>query len=102
MATASPSKASRAAVASRLRSTSSCSAVGREAATGMESSGTGDVLVPAATKTLRVQCTKAKWAWNWRVSGLFARHRVTKSVSYTHLRAHETRHDLVCRLLLEK
>src|SRR5665648_387626 len=24
-----------------------------------------------------------------------------KSVSYTHLRAHETRHDLVCRLLLE-
>src|SRR5665648_1191198 len=27
--------------------------------------------------------------------------RVT-AVSYTHLRAHETRHDLVCRLLLEK
>src|SRR5450759_3992125 len=26
----------------------------------------------------------------------------TKPVSYTHLRAHETRHDLVCRLLLEK
>src|SRR5450756_324290 len=26
----------------------------------------------------------------------------TRSVSYTHLRAHETRHDLVCRLLLEK
>ena len=25
-----------------------------------------------------------------------------ESVSYTHLRAHETRHDLVCRLLLEK
>src|SRR5450756_737251 len=24
------------------------------------------------------------------------------SVSYTHLRAHETRHDLVCRLLLEQ
>src|SRR5450756_1665457 len=23
------------------------------------------------------------------------------AVSYTHLRAHETRHDLVCRLLLE-
>src|SRR5665648_1223251 len=23
-------------------------------------------------------------------------------VSYTHLRAHETKHDLVCRLLLEK
>src|SRR5665648_1132251 len=26
----------------------------------------------------------------------------TDPVSYTHLRAHETRHDLVCRLLLEK
>src|SRR5450759_1417718 len=25
-----------------------------------------------------------------------------RSVSYTHLRAHETRHELVCRLLLEK
>src|SRR5665648_1160115 len=32
----------------------------------------------------------AKWSHNIR------------SVSYTHLRAHETRHDLVCRLLLEK
>src|SRR5665648_1118533 len=29
-------------------------------------------------------------------------HYSTKYVSYTHLRAHETRHDLVCRLLLEK
>src|SRR5450756_3033396 len=27
---------------------------------------------------------------------------VVDAVSYTHLRAHETRHDLVCRLLLEK
>src|SRR5665648_1214820 len=27
---------------------------------------------------------------------------VPLAVSYTHLRAHETRHDLVCRLLLEK
>src|SRR5450759_3363865 len=27
--------------------------------------------------------------------------KVTIAVSYTHLRAHETRHDLVCRLLLE-
>src|SRR5450759_5255131 len=30
------------------------------------------------------------------------RPRRVLSVSYTHLRAHETRHDLVCRLLLEK
>src|SRR5450756_110628 len=28
--------------------------------------------------------------------------RGCNAVSYTHLRAHETRHDLVCRLLLEK
>src|SRR5450756_55277 len=28
--------------------------------------------------------------------------RTLETVSYTHLRAHETRHDLVCRLLLEK
>src|SRR5450756_2857230 len=28
--------------------------------------------------------------------------RPVHPVSYTHLRAHETRHDLVCRLLLEK
>src|SRR5450756_2907991 len=28
--------------------------------------------------------------------------RLVAPVSYTHLRAHETRHDLVCRLLLEK
>src|SRR5450756_1699084 len=26
----------------------------------------------------------------------------SEAVSYTHLRAHETRHELVCRLLLEK
>src|SRR5450756_929408 len=26
----------------------------------------------------------------------------TQTVSYTHLRAHETRHEIVCRLLLEK
>ena len=36
-----------------------------------------------------------------RVCMLFLKIYVT-SVSYTHLRAHETRHDLVCRLLLEK
>src|SRR5450756_2146776 len=27
---------------------------------------------------------------------------IASTVSYTHLRAHETRHDIVCRLLLEK
>ena len=33
---------------------------------------------------------------------LFAASGSQEAVSYTHLRAHETRHDLVCRLLLEK
>src|SRR5450756_2368508 len=28
--------------------------------------------------------------------------RPARPVSYTHLRAHETRHEIVCRLLLEK
>ena len=35
------------------------------------------------------------------LAGLYALFNDT-AVSYTHLRAHETRHDLVCRLLLEK
>src|SRR5450759_3267156 len=41
---------------------------------------------------------------SYRQSGMPAgrRHRAHIPVSYTHLRAHETRHDLVCRLLLEK
>src|SRR5665648_1195128 len=34
--------------------------------------------------------------------GVLARPPYVTTVSYTHLRAHETRHDLVCRLLLEK
>ena len=34
-------------------------------------------------------------------SDKYSMHGIT-SVSYTHLRAHETREDLVCRLLLEK
>src|SRR5450756_1215351 len=43
---------------------------------------------------------KAFFAFNNHLfrSTLSARDRET--VSYTHLRAHETRHDLVCRLLL--
>ena len=38
----------------------------------------------------------------WMTWGLFVPERSVMPVSYTHLRAHETRHDLVCRLLLEK
>src|SRR5450756_2257241 len=37
-----------------------------------------------------------------KVDGIGRRQGKVSSVSYTHLRAHETRHDLVCRLLLEK
>src|SRR5450756_2520741 len=37
-----------------------------------------------------------------KVDGALEVVRVHDPVSYTHLRAHETRHDLVCRLLLEK
>src|SRR5450759_2134817 len=36
------------------------------------------------------------------VSTLILASPIFTPVSYTHLRAHETRHDLVCRLLLEK
>ena len=42
-----------------------------------------------------------KVAYSWKKT---ATHGLTRSstVSYTHLRAHETEADLVCRLLLEK
>src|SRR5450756_2733313 len=38
------------------------------------------------------------------IAASYAQHGAAclSAVSYTHLRAHETRHDLVCRLLLEK
>src|SRR5450759_4400105 len=40
---------------------------------------------------------------NWKRWGPYLSERQWgTAVSYTHLRAHETRHDLVCRLLLEK
>src|SRR5450759_3415161 len=38
----------------------------------------------------------------WRLPDDFEIRDAFMAVSYTHLRAHETRHDLVCRLLLEK
>src|SRR5665648_1221496 len=45
----------------------------------------------------------AEWLeMQWRALGVPVKMGGPASVSYTHLRAHETRHDLVCRLLLEK
>ena len=46
----------------------------------------------------------AKHASKIAVTGVFrfARNQRSSAVSYTHLRAHETVLDLVCRLLLEK
>src|SRR5665648_123742 len=42
------------------------------------------------------------WAWLLRTLHQWSKNRRSCfiAVSYTHLRAHETRHDLVCRLLL--
>ena len=53
--------------------------------------------LPAALRTrLEEHKLSGKIRFSFQpVSGVLA-------VSYTHLRAHETRHDLVCRLLLEK
>ena len=43
------------------------------------------------------------WEYPNNIINLGANHSTTiNAVSYTHLRAHETREDLVCRLLLEK
>ena len=42
--------------------------------------------------------TDPEHAWGWRLKQM----HTIDSVSYTHLRAHETVLDLVCRLLLEK
>ena len=49
---------------------------------------------------------KEEFQWIWGVFSAFPKEirleEVLKSVSYTHLRAHETSLHLVCRLLLEK
>src|SRR5665648_1210222 len=64
-----------------------------------------DVLVTAWRRREDVP-DGAELPWLYRTAGYtLANHRRKGRpipVSYTHLRAHETRHDLVCRLLLEK
>src|SRR5665648_873768 len=53
--------------------------------------------------TSRLQCILSTPQWFLAaVAKSMTLFTLAISVSYTHLRAHETRHDLVCRLLLEK
>src|SRR5450759_5475018 len=49
-----------------------------------------------------VQVFTLFWGDGWQGEPQAAVMQQLIPVSYTHLRAHETRHDLVCRLLLEK
>src|SRR5450756_2155949 len=66
------------------------------------------VLAPALFISLAEQLGLMPEFTNLMLRLSLAQHRAWASdgwtipVSYTHLRAHETRHDLVCRLLLEK
>src|SRR5450756_2560020 len=55
----------------------------------------------AAASELRFKGCPASLVREW-LSSAPAPSSSPRTVSYTHLRAHETRHDLVCRLLLEK
>src|SRR5450759_5596975 len=65
-----------------------------------ESESTGSVGVVAAMDGVRsrsMSATSSRPSYVFRSAPPAGR----CAVSYTHLRAHETRHDLVCRLLLE-
>src|SRR5450759_5767117 len=57
--------------------------------------------IPKYFRILEVGCGNG-WAGNYLKTGGWEHYVGLDLVSYTHLRAHETRHDLVCRLLLEK
>src|SRR5659263_392857 len=48
----------------------------------------------------RAQRSRSNGLANRLIGGVSLRRSSLEAVSYTHLRAHETRHDLVCRLLL--
>src|SRR5665648_1151575 len=69
----------------------------------------GDVAVILFNRGEKPINADVKWI-DFGIKGIFTAHDLWKksdlgnstAVSYTHLRAHETRHDLVCRLLLEK
>src|SRR5450756_1102690 len=64
-----------------------------------EAATTAGVLEPSLLTQIKPELEAIK-----PMSAVFDRHYVKRldgpnAVSYTHLRAHETRHDLVCRLL---
>ena len=70
-----------------------------------------DAVAKGGTENMLTGAERSKtlWALNDKLSAfsrklhmLYLSIRYYTPVSYTHLRAHETRHDLVCRLLLEK
>src|SRR5450756_2737843 len=65
------------------------------------------IAAPVRTAAAAARLTVFGMSWSFRSRKMPAPARATSRtregpVSYTHLRAHETRHDLVCRLLLEK
>src|SRR5665648_1130416 len=57
-------------------------------------------LIPDEDSTRCMTRSTAGTSWNRRRTQ--AQPGLGAAVSYTHLRAHETRHDIVCRLLLDK
>ena len=63
-----------------------------------------DLAVVGEGEEVMVELMEAykKWKREGKPGGRQGFLRCAVTVSYTHLRAHETRHDLVCRLLLEK
>src|SRR5450756_2303135 len=83
---------------------------------GHEHSKTASMYAAAAARVGKYQqvcdalfLTQSSWAMSGKVWETVSpaltpveQKKVQVPVSYTHLRAHETRHDLVCRLLLEK
>ena len=66
--------------------------------------GTGEDAVTTIRTRTELEPEDSVWQLVTEISkgGIVAERTCSISVSYTHLRAHETRHDLVCRLLLEK
>src|SRR5665648_280728 len=64
--------------------------------------GTQDIITVGGLKIGPQEYMRAQQDVLRSMSAQAGRSLSLQAVSYTHLRAHETRHDLVCRLLLEK